>query len=59
MIDFDTPGINEFASPEDNIMQIKSWATSLVEGLYYQIQQLEDEIYSLRSEISQLKEEKQ
>ena len=59
MIDIDTPSINEFASPEDNIMQIKSWATSLVDGLYYQIQQLEDEIDSLRNEVASLREDEQ
>jgi hypothetical protein len=59
MIGLDTPGINELRSTEENMLIIKGWAEGLVDELNYQLLQMQSEIESLRSEISQLKEEKQ
>lgn len=59
MIGFDTPGINELRSTEENMLIIKGWAEGLVDELNYQLLQMQSEIESLRSEISQLKEVEQ
>jgi hypothetical protein len=59
MIGLDTPGINELRSPEENMLIVKGWAEGLVDELNYQLLQMQSEIESLRSEISQLKEVEQ
>jgi hypothetical protein len=59
MIGLDTPGINELRSPEENMLIVKGWAEGLVDELNYQLLQMQSEIDSLRSEISQLKEVEQ
>ena len=56
MIGFDTPSINDLRSPEENIQEIKGWASDLVDELNYQILQLEGEIEMLKAEVASLRE---